>query len=104
MRSIDTKSKMISFRLSGAEYADAQEACRAYGYRSIAFYARYATLAFHAASRSDACEAQIRELRERLDTMAAELVRLSAQVRNGNARKEAGDGVMPSVQGSDSHA
>jgi hypothetical protein len=101
---MDTKSKMISFRLSAAEYADAQEACRAYGYRSIAFYARYATLAFHAASRSDACEGQIRELRERLDTMAAELIRLSAQVRNGYAREAAGGGVMPSARISASQA
>ena len=88
---MDPKSKMVSFRLSAGEYAEAEEACRAYGYRSIAFYARCATLAFHStASRSGAYEEQIRELRERLDTMAAEMLRLSAQVRNGNAREPVG--------------
>ena len=78
---MEPKSRMVSFRLSASEYAQAEEACRAYGYRSIALYARSAILAFHStASRSDAYENQIRQLRERVDTMASELVRLSAHV------------------------
>jgi hypothetical protein len=94
---MDTKDKTVSFRLSAGEYADAEDACRAYGYRSISFFARCATLAFHSTkSHPDAYEAQIRELRERVDTMAAELLRLAAQVRNGNAREQAGGAVMSS--------
>jgi hypothetical protein len=97
MDAMDAKYKMVSFRLSAGEYADAEQACRAYGYRSVSFFARCATLAFHTtASHSEAYEAQIRELRERVDTMAAELLRLAAQVRNGNAREQAGGAVMSS--------
>jgi hypothetical protein len=78
---MEPKSKMVSFRLSASEYAEAEATCRAYGYRSIALYARCAILAFHStASNSDAYEEQVRELRERLDTMGVELIRLSAVV------------------------
>jgi hypothetical protein len=94
---MESKSKMIGFCLTAAEYADAQETFWAYGYRSIAFYARYATVALYAASRSDAREAQIRELPERLDIMAAQLVRHSSQVRNRNASQAAAGGVMSSA-------
>ncbi|MGA2186453.1 MAG: hypothetical protein ABSH47_25840 [Bryobacteraceae bacterium] len=84
---MEPKSKMVSFRLSPSEYAEAEEACRARGYRSIALYARCAILAFHStASRSDAYEEQIRELRERVDTMAEELIRLSAHVGQATKR------------------
>jgi len=78
---MEPKSKMVSFRLSPREYAEAEEACRAHGYRSISLYGRYAILAFNnTAPRSGAYEEQIAELRERIDTMAAELIRLSEHV------------------------
>jgi len=83
---MEPKSKMVSFRLSHREYAQAEEACRAHGYRSISLYARYAILAFHnTAARSGAYEEHISELRERIDTMAEELMRISVHV--GKATK-----------------
>jgi hypothetical protein len=80
------KSKMVSFRLSPDEYTKAEETSRAHGYRSISLFARCAVLAFQSTSAgADAYEQQIRELRDRIDTMAEELVRLSAQLRGSNA-------------------
>ena len=78
---MEPKSKMVSFRLSPTEYAEAEEACRAHGYRSLSMYARYAFLSFHPQpSRSGAYDEHLSELRQRIDTMAAELIRISAHV------------------------
>ena len=79
---MESKSKMVSFRLSPVEYSDVEEACRAHGYRSISLFARCAILAFRSeADNAKDSETQISELRERIDTMAAELIRLSALAR-----------------------
>jgi hypothetical protein len=86
---VEPKSRMVSFRLSASEYAEAEAACRAHGYRSISLYARYAFLAFHSnAPRSDAYEKQIADLRERIDTMAAEMIRLSSSLRGKEEKSE----------------
>lgn len=96
---MEPKSRMVSFRLSASEYAEAEEACRAYGYRSIALYARCAILAFHStATRSDAYEEQIRQLRERIDTMATELIRLSAHVGQATKRETPASDDVPQLQ------
>ena len=47
MSDSETKSKMICFRLSAAEYKELEQACRASGYTSVPLFARAATMAFH---------------------------------------------------------
>ena len=78
---MESKSRMVSFRLSETEYAGIEEASRAHGYRSISLFARCAILAYHSASPQSNYEEQLSELRERMETMAAELIRISAHVR-----------------------
>ena len=80
---------MISFRLSASEYAEAEQVCRAHGYRSVSLFARCALLA--SMSRSDGhqpYDSQIVELRERMNNMAAELFRISAEVRKTTDAQE----------------
>jgi hypothetical protein len=42
MKSFQTKWKMVSFRLSAGDYAEALEACRASGHRSMSSFALHA--------------------------------------------------------------
>ena len=44
--SIDSRNKVVSFRLSDSEYALAQELCKACGYRGMSVLARSALLSF----------------------------------------------------------
>jgi hypothetical protein len=84
---MEQRSRTVSFRLSPSEYADAVQICCAHGYRSLSLFARSALLAFSAdATYSQAHNSEIKELRERIDIIAAELLRISAK-RNGNAQE-----------------
>ncbi len=81
----EPKCRIVSFRLSASEFAEAEQICRAHGYRSLSLFARSAVVAFlttHADAGTHKTE--INELRERIDVMAAELLRISEQVRGAH--------------------
>lgn len=78
----DSRSKVVSFRLSGSEYAVAQELCKACGYRGMSVWARSAVLSFRplseAASDSDAQSYD--SLQARLRCLMLELSQLIASL------------------------
>jgi hypothetical protein len=76
---LDRKSKMVSFRLSSAEYQAAVSTCRTQGFRSMSLYARSALLAFE--SSPNICiprDAEMTEIRRRLEFLTAEIQRIAA--------------------------
>lgn len=76
---LNRKSRMVSFRLSSVEYQTAVDTCRTQGFRSMSLYARSALLAFE--SSPNACvphEAEITEIRRRLEFLTLELQRIAA--------------------------
>jgi hypothetical protein len=85
---LDRKSKMVSFRLSSAEYQAAVSTCRTQGFRSMSLYARSALLAFE--SSPSACiprDAEMTEIRRRLEFLTSEIQRIassSAPPTNGS--------------------
>ena len=78
----EPKCRIVSFRLSASEFAEAEQVCHAHGYRSLSLFARSAVVAF-LSTHSDAGthNTEINELRQRIDVMAAELLRISEQIR-----------------------
>jgi hypothetical protein len=80
--SFDSRSKVISFRLSDSEYAVAQELCKAYGYRGMSVLARSALLSFKPLSESAMdSDAQTPEyLQARLRCLVLELSQLIASL------------------------
>jgi hypothetical protein len=77
------KSKMISFRLSGDEYRLLQSACGKSGARSVSELARAAMqkLILEDGFSSASAEGEIRELKLKLNVLAAEMERLSRLVK-----------------------
>lgn len=78
---LDRKSRMVSFRLSSAEYHAAVNTCHAQGFRSMSLYARSALLAFE--SSPDTCiprDAEITEIRLRLEFLTSQIQRIAATV------------------------
>ena len=74
----DPRSKLVTFRLSPAEYAEVEHVSRAQGYRSLSSFARSAALAFTLAPKStDGQDNSGQDLRLRVEWLAAELKRLS---------------------------
>ena len=87
----EPRCRIVSFRLSASEFAEAEQICRAHGYRSLSLFARSAIVAFlSTASDPGMQKTEINELRERIDLMAVELLRISEQIRAGNASRAAG--------------
>ncbi len=78
---LDRKSRMVSFRLSPAEYHAAVNTCHAQGFRSMSLYARSALLAFE--SSPDTCiprDAEITEIRLRLEFLTMQIQRIASTV------------------------
>jgi len=85
----ETKSRIVSFRLSAAEFADAEQVSRAHGYRSLSLFARTAITAFLSApTDAGPHKNEINELRERIDVMATELYRISEQIRASHSSSQ----------------
>src|ERR1700761_4331226 len=65
----NSKTKMVSFRLSPAEYEAALAACRAHGFRSMSMLARSAFLSFSPGQRSQGSpyDEELSEIRRRLE-------------------------------------
>jgi hypothetical protein len=77
----DRKSRMVSFRLSPAEYEAAVNHCRTQGYRSLSLYARSALLAFESSPHPCSPQAaEMAEIRLRLESLTAEMERIAATV------------------------
>ena len=78
------KCRMVSFRLSAAEYSSAEEVCRAQGYRSLSLFARSAIMAFipNGQNNGHSPTLSLQELRDRVEFLAAELQRLSECISN----------------------
>ena len=80
----DPRCKLVTFRLSAAEYAEVEYVSRAQGYRSLSSFARSAALAFTLAPKSkDAQDGADQDLRLRVERLAAELKRLSERFSSG---------------------
>jgi hypothetical protein len=76
-----SKAKMVSFRLSSAEYEAALASCRAHGFRSMSLLARSAFLAFSPEQHSQiSYENELTDIRRRLESVTVELNRLTAIV------------------------
>jgi hypothetical protein len=76
-----SKAKMVSFRLSSAEYEAALAACRAHGFKSMSLLARSAFLAFSPGQNSQLTYGnELKDIRQRLEYLTGELNRLAAIV------------------------
>jgi len=74
----NSKLKMVSFRLSSAEYEAASAACRAHGFRSMSMLARSAFLAFSPGQNTQIpYDKELTEIRQRLEFLTDELNRLA---------------------------
>lgn len=71
--------RMVSFRLSAAEYEAADKIRSSHGYRSMSIFARSATLAFHP-SAADPYEAEMIEIRRQLDFLTEQIRRITTKV------------------------
>jgi len=82
------KSKMVSFRLSPADYLRFREICSSRGVHSISDLARIAMESFAASEdQPDTLSSELRDLRSQVRSIALELDRISQVVE---ARKAAG--------------
>jgi hypothetical protein len=78
----DRKSRMVSFRLSPAEYEAAVNHCRTQGYRSLSLYARAALLSFESSPHPCSPQAaEMAEIRLRLESLTSEMERLAATLQ-----------------------
>jgi len=83
MATIDPKRRMVSFRLSAAEYAQAESVSRSREFRSLSLFARASLLeAISTHNGTGGLDPASKEdLRQRVDFLAAELRRVSEYVR-----------------------
>ena len=85
----EPKSRIVSFRLSATEFAEAEQVSRAHGYGSLSLFARSAVTAFLSAPTDAGPHTnEIRELRERIDVMATELYRISEEIRGTHSSSQ----------------
>lgn len=85
MNSLIRRSKMVSFRLSLAEYCTLREACDAQSARSVSDLARMAMQKLIACNgQADGLSGEIQELRDRVRLISNELDRLSKVVQARN--------------------
>ncbi|HEX5226814.1 MAG TPA: hypothetical protein VFW44_03855 [Bryobacteraceae bacterium] len=78
---MQSKWRMVSFRLSTEEYAAVQDSGRAAGYRSTSSFARWAVRAFLPAA-GDQYQSEIKEIRQVVEEVVSELKRLSERLGN----------------------
>jgi hypothetical protein len=81
---MNSKSKMVSFRLSADEYLNLRQACEAAGVPSISFLAR-AAMQHLLASQSLPLDDEVRELRARIARISAEVDVLACLVEKAKA-------------------
>lgn len=89
MTTISRKSKMVSFRVAPHEYDRLRKACTAHGVANVSELARTAmdrVIAEDAASQAS-FDRQLRDLKDRVQILSAEIDRLSqhAQAQAGEA-------------------
>jgi hypothetical protein len=96
------KVKMVSFRLSSAEYEAALATCRAHGFRSLSMLARSAFLAFSPAqsAQSVSYDKELMEIRQRIEYLTGELNRLAIIVGSPSGQGSA----APATQDQKSHS
>jgi hypothetical protein len=81
MQTTHKKCRMVSFRLSAGEYAEALELCRSRGYSNMSRFGQYALRSFLSVTNaSDGPRSETNELRRRIDELAVELKRISESV------------------------
>lgn len=75
----DRKSRMVSFRLSSAQYQAALNNCRTQGYRSLSLYARSALLAFESCPHPYSPHAsEMAEIRLQVESLNSQMRKLAA--------------------------
>jgi len=72
MRNVESKDKLLSFRLSRREYDQAVETSKTQGYRSVALFARSAVLAL-CDKRQTTLEVQVTMLARRVERLESEI-------------------------------
>ena len=78
---LNTRSKMVSFRVSPEEYRSLCEACAAQGVRSVSELARAAVqMLIKCKSVSETFDDQLHDLRARVQHLSTELERLSRHI------------------------
>lgn len=86
--SLQSRSKMISFRLTAEEYDRLRELCFAHGIRSVSETARAAInmlLRQPARASQESLETRVSELEGRLHLLALELNKLNHRTHSSNA-------------------
>ena len=81
---MNPKSKMVSFRLSVAEYTRLHDACQAIGVRNVSELARAAMhriIDTRDGNENPAIDVQVQGLRDKLDILNAEVDRISRLVK-----------------------
>jgi hypothetical protein len=84
---MEQKSKMVSFRLSAVEYDRIHQACETIGIRSVSEFARAALhrmIHTHDGQENPAIDLQVQGLREKLESLSAELDRIGRLVKRAN--------------------
>lgn len=82
MRPVDRRTKLVSFRVSPDEYSHLRQACSARGMRSVSEFARIAmqTLVRDEGAGVIPLDIQVRELREQIAALSAQLEHLAQRV------------------------
>jgi hypothetical protein len=90
-----TKCKIVSFRLSDAEYDTVETVSRLYGFGSVSLFARSATLTCNSSeSIHTALKVDVNRLWQRLETLATAFEDTAAQLRKSldhTGNPESGD-------------
>ena len=81
---MNQKSKMVSFRIPADEYLRLREACLATGVQSVSELARVAMNRVITGGNHFAIDAQVQDLRHKLDHLSEELNSLAGKVAKTN--------------------
>ena len=70
------KNRVVSFRLSDADYRELLDVCRASGVNSVSAFARFALRGYHSDGRSHDMDKEISSLQEQVDELQHALDRI----------------------------
>lgn len=98
MSLIDSKSRVVSFRLSNAEYEAIEKASRIQGFGSMALFARAATLSFQSWPNAPSpVDTKVAEVWRRIDLLTSELEKITNRLRIVSDNGDTGYPVNSSV-------
>ena len=89
---VSRRDKMISFRLSAEEYEAYKDACSREGMRSLSELARVGLQQMFMGQQGISIDNRLNALRERIQFLATELERITAEVRRQDGARAEGNG------------